>query len=50
MFTSIISRKDEDTAYADVAQEDLYDGEENYIRLQIVVVIIHYHHYWIKFS
>lgn len=34
MFTSIISRKDEDTAYADVAQEDLYDGEENYIRLQ----------------
>ena len=34
MFTSIISRKDEDTAYADVAHEDLYDGEENYIRLQ----------------
>ena len=34
MFTSIISRKDEDTAYADVAQEDLYDGVENYIRLQ----------------
>ena len=34
MFTSIISRKDEDTAYADVSQEDLYDGEENYIRLQ----------------
>ena len=34
MFTSIISRKDEDTAYADVVQEDLYDGVENYIRLQ----------------
>ena len=34
MFTSIISRKDEDIAYADVAQEDLYDGVENYIRLQ----------------
>lgn len=32
MFTSIISRIDEDTTYADIVQEDLYDGEENYIR------------------
>jgi adenine-specific DNA-methyltransferase len=34
MFTSIINHIDEDTTYADIAQEDLYDGEENYIRLQ----------------
>ena len=34
MFTSIISCKDEDTTYADVAQNELYDGDENYIRLQ----------------
>ena len=34
MFASIISLIDEDTTYADIAQEDLYDGEENYIRLQ----------------
>ena len=34
MFASIINHKDEDTAYAEIAQEDLYDGEENYIRLQ----------------
>ena len=34
MFASIINHIDEDTTYADVAQEDLYDGEENYIRLQ----------------
>lgn len=36
MFTSIISKKDKDTAYAYIAQDDLYDGEENYIRLQNV--------------
>ena len=34
MFTSIINHIDEDTIYADIAQEDLYDGEENYIRFQ----------------
>lgn len=30
---SIVSRQDEETDYFDVAQRDLYDGEENYIRL-----------------
>ena len=34
MFASIINHKDEDTIYAELAQEDLYDGEENYIRFQ----------------
>ena len=34
MFASIISQKDEDSIYAEIIQEDLFDGEENYIRLQ----------------
>lgn len=34
MFTSIINHKDEDTEYAEVEQIDLFDGEENYIRLK----------------
>ena len=34
MFTSIINHIDEDTTYADILQENLYDGVENYIRLQ----------------
>ena len=34
IFTSIINRKDKDSAYADILQENLYDGVENYIRLQ----------------
>jgi len=34
MFTSIINHKDDDTAYAEIAQEKLYDSGENYIRLQ----------------
>jgi adenine-specific DNA-methyltransferase len=34
MFTSIINCIDEDTTYVDISQENLYDGEENYIRLQ----------------
>ena len=34
MFASIISQKDEDSIYAEIAQEDIFDGEENYIRLQ----------------
>ena len=34
MFASIINHIDEDTTYADIVQEDLFDGEENYIRLQ----------------
>lgn len=34
MFSTIISQKDENTAYTEVIQEDIYDGEENYIRLQ----------------
>ena len=34
MFTSIISQKDEDSIYAEITQEDLFDGGENYIRLQ----------------
>ena len=34
MFASIINDADEDTVYAKISQEDLFDGEENYIRLQ----------------
>ena len=34
MFASIINNNDDDTVYAEITQEDLYDGEENYIRLQ----------------
>ena len=34
MFASIISQKDEDSIYAEIAQKDIFDGEENYIRLQ----------------
>ena len=34
MFASIINGADEDTVYAKITQENLFDGEENYIRLQ----------------
>ena len=34
MFISIISQKDSDTSYAEVLQDNIFDGEENYIRLQ----------------
>ncbi len=34
MFASIINHKDEDSTYADISQDDLFDGEGNYIRLQ----------------
>lgn len=34
MFTTIISRQDSDTSYAVIEQNCLFDGEENYIRLQ----------------
>ncbi|MBR5466082.1 MAG: Eco57I restriction-modification methylase domain-containing protein [Bacteroidaceae bacterium] len=35
MFTSIINHDDEDTTYTEIEQEDIYDGEENYIRLTL---------------
>ena len=34
MFSSIINHKDEDTVYAEILQNDLFDSDENYIRLQ----------------
>ena len=34
MFASIISHKDKNTTYSEISQKDLYDGKENYIRLQ----------------
>ena len=34
MFTTIISRQDSDTSYTEIAQNCLFEGEENYIRLQ----------------
>lgn len=34
MFTAILNHKDEDTSYIEASQDDLFDGEENYIRLQ----------------
>ena len=36
MFASIINGEDSDTSYAKVAQDDMFDGDENYIRLQNV--------------
>ena len=36
MFASIINSEDNDTSYAKVAQDDMFDGDENYIRLQNV--------------
>ncbi len=34
MFISIVSQKDSDTSYAEVSQDNIFDGKENYIRLQ----------------
>ena len=34
MFMRIVSQKDSDTSYAEVSQDNIFDGEENYIRLQ----------------
>ncbi len=34
MFASIIGKMDKDSIYTEIAQEDLFDGEENYIRFQ----------------
>ena len=34
IFASVLSRTDKETVYADTAQGKLYDGKENYIRLQ----------------